>query len=309
MAKRIRRVSDLPDWFRLAKYEGAAELDAAGWFEQLCTRRDCINRLKFTQPKGPLDVSQYFFEILATIREAPIVDATKIIVFGDHTRMSHNSTFKGEPKLDHFFSGVTSLTTRGLKHIEDKLSPGRREYLHRFWTQFKDDEWTIFDPENMEYHYPPKRWIDAPIHESYMFSKNKAVRLGQEFSPITVDLSLPDTLLINAFKLWLANARKETGMYPSSTRYRKPDFESWTRFGVLPWLDLTIWQEEVGLTIPSRVMADAIFPYGEGGEETVRKTTKPMAMSLIENEKVNDYPLFTLAAQAAHELHDKIQEE
>ncbi len=34
------------------------------------------------------------------------------------------------------------------------------------------------------------------------------------------------------------------------------------------------------------VIADAIYPIGEGGEETVRKTTAPLANSLIHNNNL-----------------------
>lgn len=35
---RLRKKEDLPEWFNLAKYQGARELDAAGWFQQLISR-------------------------------------------------------------------------------------------------------------------------------------------------------------------------------------------------------------------------------------------------------------------------------
>jgi len=123
--------------------------------------------------------------------------------------------------------------------------------------------------------------------------------------PVVVNLDLPDALLFKIFKQWVTFARM---IFDSSTyfkRYKKPDFESWYKFGVLPWLDLIIWSKEVRVSIPNRVMALAIFQFGDGGEETIRKTTKPMANSLIEDKKTDGYPLSSLAAQAAMEMLDE----
>ena len=69
------------------------------------------------------------------------------------------------------------------------------------------------------------------------------------------------------------------------------------RFGVLPYLDLKFWELETGNKIPLRVIADAIYPIGEGGEETVRKTTVPLANSLIQNNNLR-----ILIAQVATEM-------
>jgi hypothetical protein len=46
MTKRIRKVSQLPEWFDLAKYSKAESLDEAGWYEQLHVRRQLLNSVQ-----------------------------------------------------------------------------------------------------------------------------------------------------------------------------------------------------------------------------------------------------------------------
>lgn len=82
--------------------------------------------------------------------------------------------------------------------------------------------------------------------------------------------------------------------------WRKPDFADWNRFGVLPYLDLRIWGQETGTRISNRVMADAIFLPGEGGEEVVRKTTAKLARELLTLKHLE-----TLAALAAQEIAER----
>jgi hypothetical protein len=52
--------------------------------------------------------------------------------------------------------------------------------------------------------------------------------------------------------------------------------------------------------IPNRVFADAIFPLGEGGEEVVRKTTRPLAMRVMGKLNVE-----ILKARAASQLAER----
>ena len=74
----------------------------------------------------------------------------------------------------------------------------------------------------------------------------------------------------------------------------------WAKFGILPYLDLNAWAEIEGVKIPNRVMADAIFPVGEGGEEVVRKTTQKIAYEILTESHLNK-----LAALAAQEISER----
>ena len=114
-------------------------------------------------------------------------------------------------------------------------------------------------------------------------------------------LGLPDKVLIEQFKQMLESRRKPLLKVGISIENKlRPDFEGWAKFGVLPYLDLNTWAELEGLTIPNRVMADAIFPVGEGGEEVVRKTTEKIAKEILTKSHLNK-----LAALAAQEIAER----
>jgi hypothetical protein len=136
-------------------------------------------------------------------------------------------------------------------------------------------------------------FIDLPLYFSQDKSSLHAIA--------DVDLTMPDAILFEAFKAWLAKTKAD--FYLScSKQYRKPDFLSWRRLGVLPYIDLVSWAELSGKSIPNRVMASAIFPAGEGGEETIRKTTAPLALEMIGRGEHSDRTILdTLLAIAAHD--------
>lgn len=324
MVKRIRHVSDLPDWFQLEKYKDAAELDAAGWYEQLSVRRDCNLYMlpelhakdHYPYERHP-ELSKSNHELLEAIRETPIVDVKSDIRLQVNFLGGPLHELKDDTQTPLYSLGIHSMTAHDLIHLENGMTPGRREYSRRFLDQTINNSNWLKKPSI----YYRKDWMDDPIYKSnklsdgYRFLSNinqvpcndntSRMRFRGTKNPVMVDLNLPDAVLLKAFKQWLENARKETSTGKNTRRYRKPDFESWIRLGILPWLDLNIWEVEANVTIPNRVMANAIYPPGDGGEETVRKTTKPLALRLIKDHVEIGHPLSSLAAQAAHEQFER----
>ena len=86
---------------------------------------------------------------------------------------------------------------------------------------------------------------------------------------------------MESFKDWLKNVRALEPFEVVNKRYRLHEFASWVKYNVLAFLDLQLWAQEAGVSIPYRVMADAIFQPWEMDAETIRKTVAPLAWSLI----------------------------
>lgn len=63
--------------------------------------------------------------------------------------------------------------------------------------------------------------------------------------------------------------------------YRSSGFQHWTKLGVLPYLDLLISSLEEKIHITHRVLANALYPDGDKGEETIRKTTTPLVEKIV----------------------------
>jgi hypothetical protein len=97
---------------------------------------------------------------------------------------------------------------------------------------------------------------------------------------IVVDLNAPDAVLIEAFGLWLAKQRSQ--YYDNSMLKipKKPFYDRWASYGLLPYIDLCIWAEEEEKVILDKVMVSAIMPNLEDGMDKFRKTVKPLIKSL-----------------------------
>lgn len=278
MAKRVRSVSDLPEWFGLEKYRGAELLDAAGWYEQLQVRKSIS-----------LYPESFSDDCLSFCRNNPLID---IAQYGPLFATAMGGALGAlKSKEVHYAKGVHLVTLRELYLLKKSITESRRKYADSFFGQFENvTEESWFE---RKIRIPCTDWIDKPVD---LQRTGSCLTMHAAFN-----LNLEDKALIDQFTNMLRTLResmRRSGI--ALPHYRKPDFESWVKFGVLPYIDLRIWSDEVDASIPNRVMADAIFPQGEGGEEVVRKTTERLALDLLDEKHLEQ-----LAAVAAQEIAER----
>ena len=279
MQTRIKSVSQLPTWFDRRKYdEKARQLKAAGWYEQLYVRKRCLEL--WTSEK----IHPHFTYAFNLIRENPIVDISNDPHLREYFMYGPLGAIK--VKSPYYSLAIHSLTMREFIMLQDNIDQQRKSYVQEWWNQ---DRTKKLDQNEF---LPCQHWIDEPIY-------NSASNANNHKGLLNVDLRLPNAVLIANFEKFLKTLRKETGTHLDAKKYYKPDYRDWCKFGVLPYLDLKIWEKETNTIIPNRVMATAIYTTTESGEETVRKTTKALAESLITEEKLNE-----LATYAALEISE-----
>jgi Family of unknown function (DUF6387) len=135
-------------------------------------------------------------------------------------------------------------------------------------------------------------WLSEPLqlHQTAQYPKSHSL--------MSVNLLLPDSLLVEQFLESVATLRKMSSVDPPPKSTR-PDFESWIKHGLLPYLDLRLWAFKEKVTISNRAMAGAIFRDGFGGEETVRKTTARIAEDMTSTSHRDFLNLRGQASQAA----------
>ncbi|MCY1410335.1 hypothetical protein D9M71_257030 [compost metagenome] len=94
-----------------------------------------------------------------------------------------------------------------------------------------------------------------------------------------MDLRATDSVLIAAFCDWLKGARAKAST--NISKRERPAYKDWARYGLLPYLDLRIWEMETGNRIPHRIMAEAVG-YLKGGD-SFRKTVPTLADDLMQS--------------------------
>lgn len=278
----IRRKSELPNWYNLAKYQDAEKLDCIGWFWQLSARVELFNFFTWTVPEGFLENYPNSGAAQRTLdhqRESRALwDAIRARPILNSENGYSGKIFLGDILLPPD-SGIRPAT---LADIDQQL------FFLR--SNERDSALSYLSRADREQHDP---MILSPLGD-----------LQQEHlhdTLLNVHLDVPERLLVENF---IAFVRKAKGARKSAneegTRYRMPDFSQWIRMGILPYLDLKIWELELRekLSIPNRVMADAIFEPDEiGGEETVRKTTEKLAYQVLQGSVLKELAVLAATEQ------------
>ncbi len=286
MAKRIKSVSELPDWFQLKKYDAAKELDAAGWYEQLSVRESAYEITTwFNYPEHhttALSDMLDFSDVMTLIRQNPIVDVMNNDLLRSYFRCKSLAELK--PKNLCYSRSVRPVTGEEFLAVLNLLISEKEDFLIKWWNS------------RIRIMHPREEWLGKPLYNT--IDRNCVKNL------VSINWDLPDDVLINHFKQFLiTNRKKYDSKYNLTGSIQPPkklNINSWHELAILPYLDLMIWQEEANVSIPNRVMANAIYPPGEYGEETIRKTTAPLAISLLDEGSLE-----LLASYAAFEITEK----
>ena len=259
---KVDHVSDLPEWFDLEHYQGAESFGAVEWYWQIAQRHFLFALLDYLPDEG------VFFDKArkAFSRSIPHVRGVSV-------ERAQIPGFFGESGIHQvLLDSGHSVRSLELSHLRGHASLPGGESLH-----------------NLE--LADTSTGDGPLFLSDVLSYPDA-----RYAALRVDLGAPDSVILESFKVWLSEVRTIKGRYRDKEFYR-PKYRQWARYGILPYLDLIIWEKETGVRIPDRVMAAAISRY-DAGESNLRKTVKPLALALMQgNQAIDD--LMALAALEA----------
>jgi len=253
--KKTKKVGTTPDWFVLEKYQECSSFKAIDWLANLLQR-------------------QSVFEHLARSEMDSASQLTKEI--------------RNDPSGSYFLCDTPDSPVQPLTFDKIVMAaffaklgdiiPSMKETAEK-WAQFRNAISTnaLIDPMTNSNSFSP---IDL----------NRSNEL-----PIIVDLSINDSMLIEAFSVWLKDVRAQKGISASRER---PAYKNWARYGLLPYLDLLIWSQENNYQIPHNIMREKIGYRLDN--DAFRKTVPPLAKSLMDDLT----ELKALAAiEAASEKH------
>lgn len=254
MAK-INRVEDLPEWFDLEKYRGVESFVAADWFRCLLIRQQILRAADVFGTGTQFSFADLITKTkegaqeLAELRRTPL------------SRDACNAYFWLAEHYDHDLpaSPVRDLSMWDLAHQfqcdRDDVSVGDAP-------PFAVERWHLIATDEL---FTAPELDDQPVGD--------ILDLG---APLLVDLRVKDSVLIGAFAAWLKNARTKR---LTNCERERPDYKSWVRYGLLPYLDLLIWSKETGNDITHHVMAQAVG-YCKGGD-SFRRTVPSLAEKLL----------------------------
>lgn len=287
MAK-VNRVADLPDWFDLDNYNGTKDFGAAEWVEQLSRRRELLkNHPDFSAKPG--DQDSFFSELFLVSWSSSIREKAEQI--RQLPLFSHGKDNLKKHALDPSSQPIRSVSLIDLRLQKDRDSEA---VLDKYASQTVLDRWEVLDQD-----YVPILGTEKAAPALMPFTIESYIGKGEVVPVISVDLNATDAVLAKAFEAWLKGVREQ--QQPEISRRNRPAYENWTRYGLLPYLDLLTWSNETGRHIPRRVYSAAVSPHYEQGERdasSFSKTVVPLAASLMKD-------LSELIALATYEVREQ----
>lgn len=280
MAK-IKRLVDLPNWFDFDHYSSVSKFRAVEWNKALSQRKFLFDILKGRAEKNP-DLARAYCEafprLIKGMRGIPVEDTDIDGFFGEH---GYEQTLADECR------GVVPLTFRHL-------------YEHASIASAIDGDGGVGGPAESWFEQMVSITSEN-VHTSVTVDPplflNHALRLDETLAAFRVDLQIPTAQLLKAFKSTLLQAKKSKQKSLKTKKYYQPNFKDLTRYGLLPYLDLKIWEMETGHSITDSLMALAVTRHRD--EDHLRTSTKKWAKKLMEGD------LGPLREQAAAELIER----
>lgn len=305
MAK-IDTVKDLPTWFDLNNYNATNEFLAKDWLFHIglrATLSSMVHTLKFDHSAALPELKKLresgsteamyildALEALNHIRAQPIACHLPENFYWDaaHSCVSNESLALHRPIRPLTLHDMLCQKMGDQFAVEDGEADSSTLTL---WNYLKDEdlyaypEDEINSEQDKEIQAQSLTTLISQEDEDDLSQRIPHIEInidrkieGKWINPaVTVDLNSPDAAILKSFKEWLKRERAKQPKEASTPK--KPAFDWWSNYGLLPYLDLSLWSQETGNHIPDRVMASAIS-YDKFGEDRLRKTIKPIASNL-----------------------------
>ena len=261
---KVERVEDLPDWFSLENYNDSKSFTTIDWLRSLSIRAEILHIMDYEFEEEDCEESDSLSEIvwraineaIETLRQSPL-----------ERFMPDTSGYWSSDKTDLGLIGNSPVCPMTFGDLIEQCN------FDRFFGHADTAErWEVLTDADSRRATKRKDIAAIPVELTGNGPPSHLVA-------ITVDLGSPDAIIEATFMRWLEGERAKTKA--AVNRYRKPTHNRWTRYGILPYLDLTIWAKEHGVSIPDRVMAAAITPWTDTGDGNLRKTVVPLVDGLM----------------------------
>lgn len=263
---KIESTADLPEWFDLDKYKGCEDFGAIEWLDQLCRRARLFESNSAWVVNQPLSPSKANIAAMRALWLDIVAD--ELTSLQREPLKQRNNEHLSQKEFQPI--GMVSAIDLNQQRYRDEMG-----FHDGLCPEEKYLRWGAWDL-NQEGKGAGIAGIRAARQHPIFLEGYPPARAPQ--AVVRVDLGATDAALKKAFEAWLVQARADL------PRPTNPIYSKWARYGLLPYLDLKIWEEGTGNNIPDRVMSSALSRNGfDAGESNIRKTLAPLADGLMQD--------------------------
>ncbi len=264
---RKKSKSELPDWFDIANYHAAKDLDLVGWYHQFYKRYLVYSKPIYKDWKDSKE--------LAEIRKSGIVEYNKKDPFCDNFG------------LMPIFNGTMGLPEEQRKSV--RLATTREIALAMIQNPDLNKKQIVSILENLSSSTFDVTLSGLPHNTPPLWEKMTGNLL------ISIDINQPRKKIEEDFLSLLTIMRDK--YLPAKKSRLNLDPSDWVDKAVLPYIDLHFWAEETGVKISLPQMMQTIFPADyDKDQESFRKNIEPKYKDYI-----SEWFLTSLASEIARQ--------
>lgn len=259
-----RVINQLPPWFNISNYS-EEHLSAEEIKNELITRFTAMRILSIESDASEIrEWQNYIFHVQAEQRPlgwslAETSEEVKRVIslMAEEVRSEQAHIHPLWPKLS--LKGVQLLTPQKA-----------REYIDEYEAYPGTPEWTGHGGR-----IPYDLFLEGPMNPQIS---------------VTLDLNLPDQLLLANVKRLISEIRQHRKFTPDGSKTRKGDIDKIKSYRIIPFLDLEIWAKEQSVIISNQTILDGLDlvtkPFWTS--EDVRKTARPLLRKCMDPSFIND---------------------
>lgn len=239
--KKLNRLSDIPSWFDIRKYDNALSYGLKEWHEQIKARSELYDFIEIEtnyNKMTSIDAIKNWENLMKTypIFEKNDDKVLEMLKYFDNIDFRENTT-----------ESVRDFSASDLKNINQAID--------------FDDELSSYCKNSMskEMQLNVKTAVNLG-KTSILLHKNVCNFISQKAVALTVNLEVTDEQLVIEFKSWLKLARTNFNCHATEEMFTSNDFSKWCEYAVLPYFDLTTWAALHGKEVTQDLMAEVLFP-------------------------------------------------
>jgi hypothetical protein len=260
--KKLKKLSDIPSWFDIAKYDKATSFGIKEWHQHISDRV----RVNISIESKTIDLSDTTlidFLIDKWISNIKIDPTSWMEEPALPKEIFNSDNFMLIPKFSE--DSVRNFTLSDLFARNITLSKVINDTK---LVSFLKGEYFDEMPMSIEQFYDLS---NKPIEtdSSWFFFKNVS---------LTVNLHASDKQLLDDFKSWLRQTRIRLDHRTKEDMFTDVDFNNWCKYAILPYYDLTLWAKMNNVEFTNAILGEVLFPdagiEGFDGESRIRRETK-----------------------------------
>lgn len=242
LLEQVRLLEAHAGWLKLEKYQGLATRSLKNVFYQFALRIDLFRAASLFAPpaRPPKELAasvEAYSCILDTLYHHALPSDEIVKEILDQEELIAPESFQAAGMYSSEGIGIRSFSVRDYLLLNASLDKRTLEEPARTLADQTQQSWSTQGRFPSFTERNAARNLDRPIKEM-----TRPALFPHNLSHLTIDLSLPESLILEQMRLLIARERGSSFIEPwSAKQHNKPKIDDWEERRILPYIDLMFW--------------------------------------------------------------------